>query len=765
MSRSGLNLALTLFARDNASKVINKTLQDVVKGSTAAQKATDKLASEQKKSADTGIKASRTLADEMRRSASARSTLGIRSEQQIRREIQQTEAAYNRLARSGTMSANEQSRAYAGMQQRVGSLKTELVGVNQQMSMFQRAKGMALTGGAIVGGITAASAVIAQPVRNAMSYGKRLAKMSNTAYSGQSVEAHLDGMKVMDGIIQDSVTKGGGTKESAAMALDAMLSKGIADVDSAKTLLPIIQKYATGTESDPSALIEIFKSLKAFGVKDEDMEAAMNMSIVAGEEGSFELADMASWLPKQLTNAGVAGMGGLDDYASILSLNQAAAITAGSSDEAGNNASNLLAKISSPDTRRALARTQVNGKGVDLPGSLVAAKGKGTNQLDGFMNVMDAVVESNPEYKKLEQQYLNAKGTEKEQIFESMKKTLEGSAVGTIIPDQQALMAAMALRANREYANNVKNKANAQRNLKPGEMSAGDIAFEVMKSTPDFKVNQLNNVKDFAQIDAMNPLANALGDLSQRLTDYSSAYPGLTTVVVGATDAIKAMAAAAAVFGGIKMLGGGALGGSGGGFRLPGSKGGSSIPGLPGFAQGVAGAIPVEVVNWPDGGLMGKDDDGSVDKPDLSTGIVDTALALATEQWNIKEEAAQQGISPAELVRKRGEQREEQINGWLENKGFNPNQWLSDNVFSPIQQAWNGDESPASAIQTNPFDEMAKKVLAATSLNINPTGTLQPPPQPIQVTTQLEIDGRKVAEIVNEYNNTQGQRGTPGGPV
>ncbi|MGK0740252.1 phage tail tape measure protein, partial [Yokenella regensburgei] len=39
---------------------------------------------------------------EYRRQAQARETLGIRSEQSIRREISQTLAAYNRLSRSGT---------------------------------------------------------------------------------------------------------------------------------------------------------------------------------------------------------------------------------------------------------------------------------------------------------------------------------------------------------------------------------------------------------------------------------------------------------------------------------------------------------------------------------------------------------------------------------------------------------------------------------------------------------------------------------------
>ncbi|SQA96734.1 Uncharacterised protein [Cedecea neteri] len=56
----------------------------------------------------------------------ARAVLGIRSEQDIRREIAQTEAAYNRLERSGVMSAMEQQRAYAQMTSTVGKLRREL---------------------------------------------------------------------------------------------------------------------------------------------------------------------------------------------------------------------------------------------------------------------------------------------------------------------------------------------------------------------------------------------------------------------------------------------------------------------------------------------------------------------------------------------------------------------------------------------------------------------------------------------------------------
>ena len=65
-----LNLALTLKARDQASRVFQRA-QSQIKQSTKAM-------------------------------ASARETLGVRSEHKIQQEINHTIAAYNRLKRSGT---------------------------------------------------------------------------------------------------------------------------------------------------------------------------------------------------------------------------------------------------------------------------------------------------------------------------------------------------------------------------------------------------------------------------------------------------------------------------------------------------------------------------------------------------------------------------------------------------------------------------------------------------------------------------------------
>lgn len=723
MSR-GLNLALTLFARDNASKVLKKTLQDTVKQTTDAAKASEKLGDTDSKSADKGIKASRSLQAELKRQATARSTLGVRSEQDIQREIQQTQAAYNRLTRSGVMSANEQARAFSAMTDKVSRLKNELNGANHSMTGLQRARVLGSGAAAVVGGITAASAVLAQPVRNQMSYDRRMAMMANTAYAERGVEGRLEGKKELGNLVKNAVTVGGGTKESAADTLDAMLASGAVSMDSVKTLLPVIQKYATATGADPKDLANIAIRLKqTFDIKDEDVGKALNMAIVAGQEGSFELADMAKYLPGQLASASSAGMSGLDDFSTLLALNQTSAITAGNSDEAGNNTANLLAKLNSRDTAMALAKIKYNGKGIDLPGSLAQAKEKGFNSVDAFVGIVDKVVAGDKKYQELQSQLKNAKGSERAQILASMAKILEGSSVGKVIADQQALKALIGYRANRDYAKDVVKKSNEQRNLKSGE-SAGDINFAVMSDANDVKAEQFHNAKDFAEMEAIKPLSDILGTLSKNLTEYSREYPGLTTAVVGATDGIKAMGAAAAAFAGLRFLMGGMGGGAGpsggGGISGPGTLGKIASGGIVASALYItAGSVAISSVRDAlREDFAKKDMAGKVDA--ISTGtsgysLVDIALEVVKDRFSKK----------------------------------------GSSISVP---------SNITAGDVNPFTTSANNLAGFGVPSYLSSGQQGQKNQPIQVTTKLEVDGRVLAEVVNDVNGTQAVRGPTGSP-
>lgn len=729
-----LELALTLAAKDTASKVLKKAMQDTIAQTKAVEKADDQLGKSQKQNSDSAIQASKALRSEYQRSASARSTLGIRAERDIQREIQLTQAAYNRLTRSGVMSANEQSRAFEAMTSRVSRLRGELNSAGQSMSRLERARGWGSNAMAIAGGITAAGAVLAQPVNNQMTYERKLADMSNTAFADQGIAGRKTGMQQMDSLIRDSVKAGGGNKDSAADTLNSMLASGAVDFESAKTLLPVIQKYATASGADPKDLAQIAIRLKqTFGIKNEDIGKALNMSISAGQAGSFELADQAKFVPAQLANASNIGMSGLDDYATLLSLNQASAITAGDSSQAGNNVVNLLAKINSQDAANAASRVKINGHGIDLPGSLSAARGKGINALDAFNGIVDKVVANNPAYQKLQEQLKTAKGDDRRKIMESQTKLLAGSGIGKIVADQQALMALVGYRANKEYVKDVKDSANAQRYLPEGQR-AGDLNYQVIQDTNDFKTDQLKNVRDFSEMDSIKPLSDVLGRLSKELTDYADKYPDLTTAVSGATTGIKALAAVAAAVAGIRIL-------TGGGIPGLGKKGGGDFDPGSILSGGKAGVVPVYVTNWQDSGANNSLMDSFKDIPGVVgkfASYVTAATALKESLDGrldaIKEEADAQGISVGQLMVNRANEPKKPL--W----DLDPSSWWSKPSTIGV------DAANAAGVPS--YMQPQRQ---------------QYPFIPIQIQNTLTLDGKVVAESTNEVNASQANRGSTGG--
>ncbi|PLL44178.1 phage tail tape measure protein, partial [Klebsiella michiganensis] len=631
----------------------------------------------------------------------------------IQREIAQTQAAYNRLLRTGTLTANEQTRAFRAMTNQVAQLRTELNGAGQSMSRMERARMWGGNVTAFAGGIAAAGAIVAPSVRNQMTYQQRLAMMANTAFADDNLAGRQAGMQSMDTLIRRAVAVGGGNKESAAETLDTLLASGAVDYKSSERLLPTLQKYSTASGADAKDLAQIAIRLKqSFGITDEQIPTALNMAIKSGQLGSFELKDQAKWLPQQLAAGNALGMRGLGDLAVLLGINQASAITAGSTDEAGNNVVNLLAKINSQDAATSAAKIVYNGKGIDLPGSLVAARGKGINALDAFSGIVDKIVNNNPAYQKLEKQLSSTSdGSTRREIMESQAKLLEGSAVGKIIADRQALMALIAYRANRGYMNDVVKGVNTERNL-PVSQQAGEQNFDLIQGTNLYKVNQLNNTRDFAQMDSIQPLSDVLGKLSGELNDYASAYPGLTKALAGAETAIKAMAAAAWAFAGIKIL-------------SDMGNGGSSIPGGgPG-----SGRTPRT------GGSFGRMFRGGL----RIAGPLAAVFAAddLNDQFNsVAGDASKAGTSTGEFLVREKQRREQNKQPLFD---FDFSSWWSSPQNIRIPQSANGYPVP-------PF---AQQPAAQT---------------PINITTQLQVDGRVLAEVVNEANGQSAARGPQGGP-
>ncbi|HAW9428823.1 TPA: phage tail tape measure protein [Escherichia coli] len=738
-------VGMTLTAKDEASQVLEKGQKQVIKATEGVTKATRKAGAEQTRTGQESVNSTKKAAKEIQRAARARETLGIRAEREIRREIYQTVASYNRLARAGFESAQEQERAMQATREKARALKRELDGVTQaQMKMAKTpvipergrfARAAAFGGNAVTigGGIAAGAAIMAQPVKKQMSYERQLAMMANTAFSDGGLEGRKAGLEQMKSSIRNAVTYGGGTKEDAAETLDALLKDGGISFDTASKWLPELMKYATASGASATDLANVMlKGKKTFGFRDEDISTVLNMAIAAGKEGSFELSDMARWLSSQLGSASAAGMRGKDDFVKILALNEAAAITAGSSDEAGNNVFNLLAKLTSHDIETAAKSIDYNGKGIDFSGTLVQAREHGLDPIDALSSLIDKIVASDKRFQELQKKLASARDKgEQTAVYDSMAKLLEGFGVGKLVADQQALKALLAYRNNPEYRKKVEDAINQQRTLPEGQR-AGDVDFNFISGLNDFKTEQAKNTLEFSQMDSVKKLADASGTVADAISWAGEKFPGLTTAVVGATTAIKAMTAAAVTFAGLKFITGNKTSGEA---DKPDDIGdtASKVKDISEVASGNQGRL---------GKIMG------------AAGKIVTIYA---------------GYEAAEELY--GAVVGDTIKNFTDNHGL----FFADDgsLFFTREGMLKRDNELKAAADALPSPEQVNKAAGNTtpeSASTQPGRITQPeylthwgpPASPINFTTQLVLDGQVVAEAVNKYNLQDGNRGTGG---
>lgn len=428
--------------------------------------------------------------------------------------------------------------------------------------------------------VQAARYVVAEPLKKERSYTRALADASNVAFSDQDVGGRQAGRRQLDQIVTEALRKGGGSREDALAGLNDMISSGVVNVAQAGQALPSVTRYATAGNASVTELSGIVVRALQAGFKEADIPRLLDMALVAGQKGGFELKDMAKWLPKLMAAGKMSGLGGMEGYARILASAEASVTTAGSKEEAGNNLLNLLLKINSQDTANDAKKL-----GIDLSGSLAAARGKGVNSLDAFVNLVDQVSSRDPRLAKLRKE-AGAAGTsdERRANAEAQADILQGSAIGKIVQDRQALLALVA------ELNKKGEIRDMQRAIMAADGTAGRLSFENIASTPDFKIQQSENEQQFAQTKALEGVNGHLGTLADRTIKLYQEFPGLAAAVEGAKLAIMGMAAAAAGAAGALAL-----------FGLAG-RGGAGAAAAGGAAAAARGAAYSSLWNGPTGG-------------------------------------------------------------------------------------------------------------------------------------------------------------------
>ena len=627
-------------------------------------------------------------------------------------------AAYNRLTRTGMLSANEQNRAFRAMTDRVKTLRTELGGVNDSMTRMQRLRAAGSTVAAVAGGLTAAGMIIKDPVQRQMAYERRNAEIANTAYNNLSAPDRINKIPEINNAIRGAVRYGGGTPEAAQETINSLFAGGLDDKTALK-ILPDITRYATASGANPNDLVRIaIGAIKNFDIKAEDLPAVFDKTIRSGENGKYELADMAGSLPLTMTKANSVGMSGLKDLDVILAMLQANAETAGDNSAASTNVNNLLDKYTSADTQNALKNKRFrtkDGRMLAYADYMADQRFSGVNTSDAFTNAVSGIVSADPRVKKLRAQATKFKGTDKEKDILASLDIIVSSITSKIVADQQASTALKTSIMKKDF---IKEQISGTRD----SVGAGAASYDVISSTNDFKSQQFESEKMFSEQDAMKPVADLYGDLTSKLSDYAKEYPELTTAISGATTGIKAMTAAAVAFAGLNFL-------TGGGINLPGRNPGGGIPPVGGGSR--LGGIFKNALRY--GGRIGG-----------PLAAAYAAYDLNSTYDEARDSADKSGMGTGEYLFKKTKERE-----------ANKKPLFDVDVGKAVSSWWS---SPSAIGQQN---YQTAGGYSIPSFMLPPQ---QQKSQPINLTTKLILDGREIASAVNEYNGEQSVRGSTGGP-
>lgn len=406
--------------------------------------------------------------------------------------------------------------------------------------------------------------VLKSAAERPMAYDRKLALMANTAYSERDVAGRIAGKLELDKAIRASTKNGHGTPEQAAETLNTLVGSGAmgqgkTGLDASIKLLPMLQEAAHGTGASANDLAQIAIAAKQnMGLSDEQIPLAISKAIRAGQEGGFELSNMARWLPQQMAMAGNNGMKGMGGFESLIAANQASRMTAGTADEAGNNLVNLLAKVTSNDTANDFKR-----QNVDLHGSLTANMAKGMNSLEAFVGIVQQLGSKDAKYLELKAKADGAKSEpEKKKLYEAMADVMMAKGVGKSVQDRQALTGLFGMMSPTGKYSDVLAVVKKEQGTEIG------ISSSVIDSTLDAKSDRLGNAKTYASIDALSAVEGPLGTLLEAAGDGAETFPKFTAALWAATVALTAYTAA--------NIGGSLLGSKGGGIlnflkgKLPG---------------------------------------------------------------------------------------------------------------------------------------------------------------------------------------------------
>ena len=533
MTSANMNLSLTLSARDNGARDLLRRVHQEISRNDSLR---------------------RRLAHVDGRMAQ----LGIRSERQIRMEILQTQAAYNRLARSGRASHNDLARAATATRNRIREVNDEL----RQGAGGWRSRMGAMGRGAatVAAGSAAAYAAVRPEVERYKALDMRLREVTWAAHGetrgADTAWLQREGMAQTKALALALVQQNGGSSDLALDTMAGMLANGMSWAD--------VQKNAAATHAMARAAGEngqydgaaAAKLAKTFADNGLDVARASQMAAQSGMQGTFEIANMVRDLPSLLPDAKAAGFSGEAGLAYLLSALQSASNKAGTPDEAANNVKNVLQKTLSADTTKRMDKLlKTSGSKADWQKMVLEGQKQGKNAVQVLADFAQTLLSKDKGF-----QAVKARADKGDELAKQQMATMQAFMVSKLMPDMQAragLNAMMDAEQMRQYFDGLMGNKTDVIGGKNQFMALGEAAKQEKAQAE--KELSLQSSQFFATV--------AEGET--KLAQLTAQFPV-------ATEALKALAAAASAAalaqGAMAMLGrgggaGGAMGRMGGWLR------------------------------------------------------------------------------------------------------------------------------------------------------------------------------------------------------
>lgn len=413
-----------------------------------------------------------------------------------------------------------------------------IIGTQKRMSAakerYERDQGragkLAGAGAATLGAGIAVGAPTALAIKGGVDFEAQLRDMAITGGMSKADEQGLGNS------VRLNATRWNAFTTDINKGLGVLVANGITGVSDLKVYGGLIAKTSVAANAATEDIGGLIYSLQTnLKVSAKDTAETLDGLAYSGKQGSFELKDMASWIPRlgpQMAALGANGRTAANDLAAAL---QVARLGAGTSDEAGNNLENFLNKITSND-----AKTQFAKAGIDLQKEMTGLTAKGFGPIESMLKIAQGYIDKQDP--KTRKQFAKAYAIGDDNDREAALKAMSGNfSLGKLFTDAQVRAFLLPALANQGQYKEIREGSNGASGTLDKDWSSRMETREQQFVRLQVQAQESGFIVDGILKPALQNVLERLGKIVDQINAWAAANPGLARTMVYITAALAVL--------------------------------------------------------------------------------------------------------------------------------------------------------------------------------------------------------------------------------